>query len=349
MKTRNIKILVMIALVSVFSCNEPQTVVTDIVHADGSVTRMIEMKNSENNFKLSDLQVPFDNTWAVRDSLEIGEKGDTTYVKRAEKFFENVFLLNDTYLNDSSKNRGVKRHASFIKKFRWFNTEYRFEESADKLISFGYPLSDFLNKEELDFFYSPANLNDKRKSGPDSLMYKAVEDTVNKKTDLWLYKNVVSEWTGLFSGLIGDKAGEDLTYESLKEKEDYFLKIVKKNENKFDSLWGTGQILREFIGEQNAARYKTEADSAMNVMEKTLFIDFKEYSQRITMPGRLIGTNGYPDSSHMLLWPVKSDYFVSEPYVMWAESKTTNTWAWLATGAFLLFVLAGMILKMIRK
>jgi hypothetical protein len=51
----------------------------------------------------------------------------------------------------------------------------------------------------------------------------------------------------------------------------------------------------------------------------------------------------------MLQWPVKSDYFVSEPYVMWAESKTTNTWAWIVTGAFLLFVLAGMILKMIRK
>jgi hypothetical protein len=349
MKTKKLKIFVMIALVFVFSCNDPRTVVTDIVHADGSVTRRIEMRNSGNDFKMSDLQVPFDETWTVRDSLEIGKKGDTTYVKRAEKFFENVSLLNETYLKDSSKNRGVQRHASFKKKFRWFNTEYRFEESAGKLISFGYPVTDFLNSEELDFFYSPASLNEKRKSGPDSLRYKALEDTTNKKTDLWIYKNVVSEWTGQFSNLIGDKAGKDMTYESLKAKEGYFMKIVKENENKFDSLWGTGKILREFIGEQNAARYKTEADSAMKLMEKTLFVDFKEYTQRISMPGRLIGTNGYPDSSQMLQWPVKSDYFVSESYIMWAESKTTNTWAWIVTGAFLLFVLAGMILKMIRK
>jgi hypothetical protein len=349
MKTRSINILVMIALLSVSSCNEPRTVVTDIVHTDGSVTRRIEMKNSENNFKMSDLQVPFDDTWTIKDSLEIGEKGDTTYVKRAEKLFKNVTLLNETYLKDNSLNKGVKRYAAFSKRFRWFNTEYRFEESAGKLISFGYPLSDFLNKEELDFFYSPASLNEKRRSGTDSLKYKALEDTTNKKTDLWLYKNVVSEWTGLFSGLIGDKAGKDMTFESLKAKEDYFLKIVKENENKFDSLWGTGQILREFIGEQNAARYKTEADSAMKMMEKTLFVDFKGYSQRIAMPGRLTGTNGYPDSSQILLWPVKSDYFVSEPYVMWAESKTTNIWAWILTGLFLLFVVTGMIIRILRK
>lgn len=339
----------MIALIAVFSCNEPRTVVTDIVHPDGSVTRRIEIKNSENNFPMSDLQVPFDDTWIIKDSLEIGRNGDTTFVKRAEKLFENVTLLNETYRTDKGVNRGVNRHAKFTKRFKWFNTEYRFEESVDKLISFGYPLSDFLNKQELDFFYSPASLNDYRKSGPDSLKYKALEDTTNKKTDIWLYKNVVSEWIGLFSGLVGNRAGKDLTYESLKSKEDLFLKIVKENDNKFDSLWGTGQILREFIGEKNAVSYKTEADSAMKIMEKTMFIDFKGYSQCITMPGRLMSTNGFPDSTHMLLWPVNSDYFVSEPYSMWAESKTTNTWAWAVTGLFLAFVAAGLILKTVRK
>lgn len=349
MKTRSIQISVMVLIISVLSCNEPRTVLTDIIHPDGSVTRKIEMKSSENKFNMSDLQVPFDETWAIRDSVEISDKGDTTYVRRAEKLFENVSLLNETYLNDNSANKNVKRHAAFSKRFRWFNTEYRFEEAADNTIKFGYPVSEFLNKEDLDFFYSPASLNERRKSGPDSLKYRALEDTLTKKTDSWGYKNAVSEWIGQFSGLIGDKAEKDMTFELLKAKEDYFVKIVKENEQKFDSLWGTGKILREFIGEKNAERYKTEADSAMNIMMRTLFVDFKEYSQCILMPGKLIGTNGFRDSSQIILWPVKSDYFVSEPYIMWAESKTTNIWAWIVTGIFLLFVLAGMILKMTRK
>jgi len=349
MKTRSIQISVIVILLSVLSCNEPRTILTDIVHPDGSVTRRIEMKSSKNSFKISDLQIPFDETWIVKDSLEIGVKGDTTYVKRAEKLFDNVTLLNDTYLNDNSANRNVKRHAAFRKRFLWFNTEYRFEESVDKTLKFGYPVSDFLNSRELDYYFSPAKLNDDRKMSSDSLVYRALEDTINKKTDTWTIKNAVAEWIGLISGLIGDKGGKEMTYESLKAKEDYFIKIVKDNDHKFDSLWSNGKILRDFIGEQNAIRYKTEADSAMNMMEKSLFIDFREYSQCMTLPGRLIATNGFRDSSHMLLWPVKSDYFVSEPYVMWAESKTTNTWAWSVTGLFLLFVLTGLILKVVRK
>jgi hypothetical protein len=349
MKTRSIQISVMVLIISVLSCNEPRTVLTDIVHPDGSVTRRIEIKSSEKKFNVSDLQIPFDETWAIKDSIEIGKNGDTTYVRRAEKLFENVSLLNETYLNDKSANRVVKRHAGFIKRFRWFNTEYRFEEAVDKTLKYGYPVSDFLDTKELDYYFSPGRLNDERKMSSDSLMYRALEDTINKKTDVWTIKNAVAEWIGLFSALIVEKGGNDMTYESLKAKEDYFVKIVKENENKFDSLWGTGQILKEFLGEQNAARYKTDADSAMNMMEKALFVDFKEYSQCIAMPGKLIGTNGFRDSTQMLLWPVKSDYFVSEPYIMWAESKTTNTWAWIVTGIFMLFVLAGMILKMIRK
>lgn len=71
MKNRNLKLVISIVLVIAASCNEPETIVTNIVHSDGSVTRRIEMKNLENKFELSDLQVPFDSTWTIRDSLEI--------------------------------------------------------------------------------------------------------------------------------------------------------------------------------------------------------------------------------------------------------------------------------------
>ena len=80
------------------SCNEPETVVTNIVHADGTVTRRIEMKNFENKFEVSDLQVPFDSTWTITDSLEISREGDTIWVKRAEKLFSGVDEINLSYL-----------------------------------------------------------------------------------------------------------------------------------------------------------------------------------------------------------------------------------------------------------
>ena len=80
-----------------------------------------------------------------------------------------------------------------------------------------------------------------------------------------------------------------------------------------------------------------------------IFIDFKDYAVRIVMPGKLIGTNGFIDSSQTLLWPVKSDFFMTEQYEMWAESKVPNTWAWIISVVFLLFVLAGVIIRIIKK
>jgi hypothetical protein len=67
------------------------------------------------------------------------------------------------------------------------------------------------------------------------------------------------------------------------------------------------------------------------------------------MPGKLTGTNGYIDSAGILLWPVDSDYFLTEQYKMQAESKIPNKWAWIVSGLFLLFVFTGIILKKKRK
>jgi hypothetical protein len=87
----------------------------------------------------------------------------------------------------------------------------------------------------------------------------------------------------------------------------------------------------------------------MKLAENIIINNFKDYSLRIVMPGKLIGTNGFIDSSNTLLWPVKSDYFLNEPYEMWAESKTTNSWAWVVSGLFLAFVLTGVIVRIIKK
>jgi hypothetical protein len=136
MKRKSLESVIIMVLLMVFSCDTPETVVTDIVHTDGSVTRKIEMKNNENKFKLSDLQVPFDSTWTMKDTITIKENGDTTWIKTAEKLFKNVDGINKSYLEDKGSNRAISRKAEFIKKFKWFNTEYRFTEMIDRTMSF---------------------------------------------------------------------------------------------------------------------------------------------------------------------------------------------------------------------
>jgi hypothetical protein len=353
MERKSIKLVLASILMLIVSCNEPETVVTDYVHPDGSVTRKIEMKSNEANFnkrfKISEIQVPLDSTWTVKDSVDIDKKRDSIWIRTAVKQFKNVDELNQSYKKDSSANKNVRRQAGFSKRFKWFNTEFRFYERIDKQLSYGYPVKDFLNSEELLYFYSPESLKHDKETGPDSLKFRALADSIKHKTDLWSTKNIVSEWIGKFSDLIAGRTGKDMTRESLKARQDEFIQVVESNNAKFDSLWQNGIILKELIGEENAVKFKTEADSALGSVTKCFLVDFKDYSVRIVMPGKLIGTNGFIDSSHILLWPVKSDFFMTEPYEMWAESKTPNTWAWIVSGIFLVFVLTGVIVRIIKK
>jgi hypothetical protein len=345
MRNRKLKLIISMMLIIAASCNEPETVVTNIVHPDGSVTRRIEMKNPENNFEISELQVPFDSTWTIKDSLEISEEGDTTWVKRAEKLFTDIEEINQAYQADSGANKDIVRHAEFRKKFKWFNTEYSFTEIIEKKMMYGYPVREFLNKEELQWFYSPNNLIEEKKNGPDSLRFRAFNDTVDKKLEKWYLKSIVSEWIGEFAILTGENVNDEMTQESLKRRENEFVKIVEKNIEHFDSLWQNGTLLREFIGEANTIKYKNEADSAAIIATEHFWVSFKPYTVRAIMPGKLTGTNGLIDSAGFLLWPVNSDFFLTEPYKMLAESKIPNKWAWIVSGLFLLFVITGILIK----
>jgi hypothetical protein len=349
MKRKGLKTVVSIFILMMASCDEPETVVTNIIHPDGSVTRKIEMKNSKNEFPMKSMKVPIDSTWKISDSLEISQKGDTTWVKRAEKLYAGVDEINAAYKNDSGANKGIKRHAELKRQFRWFTTDYVFSENIDKKLTFGYPVANFLSKDELNYFYSPAKLMEEKLNGPDSLRFKVIMDTISSKTDRWTLKSFMSEWIGQFDLLVPGRTEKELTTQALRAREDEFVRSIEKYSNKFDSLWKSGTILNDLFGETIAVKYRAGFDSSMKISEDRVFVDFKEYSLRIVMPGKLTATNGFMDSSHVLLWPVKSDYFLTEPYRMWAESKVTNTWAWLVTGLFLVFVAAGLIIRRIRK
>jgi hypothetical protein len=347
MKKINLRFVISLILMVVVSCDEPDTVVTNIVHTDGSVTRKIVMRSTKNKFEKSDIQVPFDNTWTVTDSLEIGVNGDTTWVRRAEKLFKNADEISSAYRHDSSINGKMPRYAAFNKKFRWFNTEYRFSEVVEKLLDSGYPVSNFLNREELAYYYLPDYIKFNKENGADSIKYRILADSVKKNADVWVIRNIASLWIEEFVRLTGPGAGPELSTEALKSREDEFAEVINENQEEFDSLWTSGALLRKFIGETNAVKFKTEADSAVSIALTRILVDYKDYSLKIKMPGKLIATNGYIDSTRNILWPVKSDYYLTDRYEMWAESKTPNVWAWVVSGIFLVFVLAGIVIKKI--
>lgn len=333
----------------IISCEEPETVVTNYIHRDGSVTRVIEMRSFEKDFTVPNVQVPYDSTWSIRDSAGMpDENSDTLWVRRAEKTFMSSDEINLDYINDSSHNEMITRSVSFEKQFRWFNTEYRFSENIGKLMKFGLPMKDFLNEEEFAFFFSPEYTIEELKDGPDSLRIRRMRKSIDEKAQTWLIKSMISEWIGQL-GILGGGEAEQLVSDLRSREPGIYDLLNTRYSNDFDNLWEAGVIQKDLMGEENARLFRAEADSALSIATGYILSDFKEYSVRIVMPGRLTGTNGFMDSTKILLWPVSSDYFLTEPYEMWAESKEANIWAWVVSALFLAFVLTGVIIRTIKK
>lgn len=345
MNSKKLKLIISIILVMIYSCDEPETVVTNIIHKDGSITRHVEMRSNKNNFRQSEIQIPVDSSWAIKDSCIISEKGDTTWIRTAEKHFADIHKLNNDYKNDSSWNRKAVRSVNLKTNFRWFNTIYRFSEKIDKTLSNGYPVSGFLNNEELQWFYTPWNDQEAKRDGIDSVKYRALTDSVNSRTNEWFFNSIVSEWVHDFSGQIYLKDRKVLAEDTLKVWEKRMLQILEKSEKDFDSLWKSGFALEASVGKDYAGKYRIEADSSLELVEEKIDLTFKQYTMRISMPGKLIASNGYADSSKIMLWSVNSDYFFTEDYEMWAESKVPNIWAWVVSGIFVVFVFTGLIIR----
>ena len=150
MKSRFKVSFTIISLIFLFSCGGYETRLINTIHEDGSITRIVSMKNDKEEFDPEKYRVPVDSTWNIEITMEIEEE-DTTWFLTAEKYFHSAEELNDSYGNDTGSNNKLPRSASFSKQFRWFNTHYRFSEKIDQTLNVDCKLSEFYKGEELSF------------------------------------------------------------------------------------------------------------------------------------------------------------------------------------------------------
>ena len=96
--------LMIISLIFLFSCGGYETRVINTIHEDGSITRIVSMKNDKEEFDPEKYRVPVDSTWNTEITMNI-EDDDTTWFLTAEKYFPSVEKLNSAYDNDTGTNK----------------------------------------------------------------------------------------------------------------------------------------------------------------------------------------------------------------------------------------------------
>ncbi len=349
MKMKFKTLFLILSLTVLFSCKGYETRVVNIIHKDGSVTRIVTMKNNEAEFLSDKYRVPVDSTWNIEITMEI-EQEDTTWFLTAEKYFTSVEELNAAYDGDSGVNKELSRSASFLKQFRWFNTHYRFSEKIDQTLQVECKLSEFYTDEELSYLYLPGEIQEELNEGPDSLKYMELSDSIEAKYETWLFTGLVREWIEIFYNLFENHPELKITREEMQAMEPLFA------ENALGDELDEEETFRKVLGDDFYETFETEIDSSLNILDNQLgaLWDMNEYDVEIRMPGKILASSGYvstgePEHERGIIWTVKADFFFGQPYEMWAESQTTNYWAWVVTGVFVMFVAAGLLFRRKQK
>lgn len=326
-------ILSLTLLMMAISCEGPETVVTNIVSNDGSVLRKAELKNTTDELNLSDFSVPVDSTWKMRDSINISDKGDTTWFLLAEKLFKSADEINEAYLSDTGKNSNVSRIATFQHRFKWFTSELRYTEKCTKSFSHGYPAGKFLTPEEIELSKLPLSIRKEKLAGADSLKYSVLADSLDSHTERWLLSSLISEWIAGASFLC-TASGKDTLFSDILRSHELDFNLYTLTDENFDSTCVA------ILGDSIFQKYKPELDSTMTIAEQKFnrSFSFKNYTMKTVMPSKVMATNGYPMQGGEIAWPVNGDLFLTDDYVMWAESREVNYWAIFLTALVLVTV-----------
>jgi len=342
-KTANIIVLIVI-MILLSSCGGPDALLINIVKKDGSVLRKVILTYHKDEFDLSDCQVPVDSTWDITRSLDISEDKDTTYLLTAVKEFESVVLINKQYDEYEGSNPLMNRKAGFRKKFRWFNTVYRYTETVERALR-GIKPEDYFSNQELEYFYMPGKLTDALLEGPDSAMIEeTMINTLDKKKEEWMERSLIRAFVSKVADTVAANTAIKLDTSQLFQREEKMsYSIFEDMEEK--------EVVKSLLGEGFYENHRPLADTIMSDVEDEFLVAFETdpYLVQFFMPGELTSTNGYIAEDGNVLWEVKGEVFLSASYVMWAESITPNLWAWIVTGAFVIFVLTGLLIKTKRQ
>lgn len=345
---KRISQIIMLALLLTFTACSTHFRMTTRVHRDGTVERTVYAL-ADSAFRAGDRSsTPFlfllDANWQVAylDSFELfdsfGEQQKVNVkVSRVMKNSEEMLFFTP---QKEWMRPLIAPREKLEKHFRWFYTYYtyscRFEEITEK-----GPVSmdKYLTKQEQRFLFQGDM------SGCLAMNGVELSEKLNQlatQFQQWLYQTQFELSYGVIEKFLGtlpdtarlsqirkDKAVIFAQDKTLKEELDFSPELICKL---LDEQYG-GNFFTEM--------YRTSGKAMDGEFEKQCRVVELFASQikfELTMPGKLVFANNQLSEGEQLIWKVDGYRLLPGEYVLKAESRTTNIWAFCLAGLFLLFI-----------
>lgn len=344
-----------------FSCNKsPEMVMLTVVHDNGSISRefsqehQLEKTDSSgvggtNQVEETPFPVKLDSTWNQEWSYENrvfrSQKSiDSLIDKNTNKDISYFHTIRKDFISaeDLARNfRLEKPHPwanmridyQLDKKFRWFYTDYSYKETYPKLrIAFTHPLDKFMSKDEADYWFSgKPNLTEKM-TGMEAREYLgSLEDKYNK----WLRKNLWSDEFDLIASRYDYVKNKPVTTEKLISLKDSIFEVAAKDEQ------DPAAILNAYFKTSVFTELEEQGGDARDTLAQAKYgALWGKFQYKLCMPGTILQSNCDVAGKDTLAWSLSGFKFLTKNYVIHAESRKANVWAFILTG-FIIAVAIG--------
>ncbi len=346
MKGRTVRNACILALtLSLSGCLEIDT--TTRVHPDGRLTRTVVVSGDSSDFTNVKLATfGLDSGWTVvSDSA-----GPRNRKQTLQREFEDAEAASKSLAGIPMERRGIS--VRLEKKFRWFTTLFRYEESWDPAYLFTkVPMSEYFSPEEITMLRA-GNLSEH-----DSLLtggQKRHAADLEKRGEEWFNRNSFEEVLSAFLNGVRRIDDPRLTTEGVEAARETLYAAMKGHfKTPLTQSGPIVEVIKSVLKNPavpralEAARPDIERyDRAVDYMER---VQVPGQTLGVVMPGIITNTNGSSVEGNTVRWKDFKDNAFYEGYTMWAESRMVNWWAVVVAAAVILGVGTLLVVGLVRR
>ena len=357
MKTYNLLFVsIIFALPFLAGCPEKKSIITTI-NNNGSCVRKIgyfdPRKFEGIDSVIHHLPVPVDQSW----SLEVINDSTALLVKK----FESVEVLNAMYAVDESTLSTSHRKAELKKEFKWFYTAFQYSETYGGVLT-EIPLDKYLQQLEIDAFKSNDSEKYLEKFISDHKSRKSLSDNIEERAGFWLHDHIYTMAFDDIIRLADSLQLLDIKRVNLRQIKDTVRQQIEAADKQiisfdFDDsmdfaelagMIGTNLQL-DSMAIDDLKHHVTYGNFEDKYEERILFGITEDYDHMVIMPGVLIGTNAEVVGGDTLKWDLTFVKYLDSDFVMYAESRVTNAWAYIVSVLIVLLAVVILFLGKLRN
>ncbi|MEX2116956.1 MAG: hypothetical protein WEB37_08710 [Bacteroidota bacterium] len=337
------KHLIAIVLIAFGAAGCLEIKVRTTISEDGSSQRVVAFTRDRKSFPDAAFPIPKDSSWTI-EWKTVDEGNKVRYEYTARKPFETTSDLEREYAEiPDTAVFDVK--VRLTKRFQWFYTYFDFRETYSLRNEFRHiPITAVLTPEEIEhYLYAYSGTTQ------DSIL--------DERIHAWSNRN---EWEDFFEGLVNIVEKRNIPEVSvlklMKGKERFLAFVEVRGKEDKNANEDVGEFFVEILEEV----LDTKAVRPLKSDLEMLFSEFQRKSDRmgtasgtyensVQLPGLLLETNSTNIQGNLVTWKVKDDQLKVGVFEMNAESRVTNTWAFVVAGIVGVISLAVVVVRMVRK